>query len=400
MTAPSTAGRYYYGACVDAVPGESDTMDNCSASVRVDVEPPPTYPNLEVGTPSVSDATPETDASFTLSATVSNAGGGSSAATTLRYYLSADATISASDTPRGTDAVVGLGAGGTSAESISVTAPSTAGRYYYGACVDAVSGESDTMDNCSASVRVDVEPPPTYPNLEVGTPSVSDATPETDASFTLSATVSNAGGGSSAATTLRYYLSADATISASDTPRGTDAVVGLGAGGTSAESISVTAPSTAGRYYYGACVDAVSGESDTTDNCSTSVRVDVEPPPPNLRVGAPAVSDATPETGATFTLSATVTNAGDGASGSTTLRYFRSADATISTSDTAAGTDAVGGLAAGGTSAESISVTAPLHGGDVLLRGVRGPGLGRVEHGGQLLDVGAGGCGRSAHGDP
>ena len=30
MTAPSTAGTYYYGACVDAVAGESDTTDNCS----------------------------------------------------------------------------------------------------------------------------------------------------------------------------------------------------------------------------------------------------------------------------------------------------------------------------------------------------------------------------------
>ena len=360
VTAPSTSGTYYYGACVGAVAGESDTTDNCSASVRVDVEPRPMHPNLEVGTPSVSDRAPETDAAFTLSATVTNAGGGSSAETTLRYFRSADATISASDTPQGTDAVGALAAGGTSAESISVTAPPAAGRYYYGACVDAVAGESDTTDNCSASVRVDVEPPPTYPNLEVGTPSVSDRAPETSAAFTLSATVTNAGDESSAATTLRYFRSTDATISASDTPQGTDAVVGLTAGGASAESISVTAPSTSGRYYYGACVDVVAGESDTMDNCSASVRVDVEDPPkPNLQVGAPSVSDRVPVTGAAFTLSATVTNAGDGSSGSTTLRYFRSTDATIGTSDTAAGTDAVGGLAAGGTSAESISLTAP-----------------------------------------
>ena len=312
--------------------------------------PPPARPDLEVGAPTVSDRAPETGARFTLSATVTNSGDGSSAATTLRYFRSEDATISTSDLEeQETDTVAGLAAGGTSAESILVTAPPTSGTYYYGACVDAVPGESDTTDNCSASVRVDVEPPPTYPNLEVGTPSVSDATPETDASFTLSATVSNAGGGSSAATTLRYYLSADATISASDTPRGTDAVVGLGAGGTSAESISVTAPSTAGRYYYGACVDAVPGESDTMDNCSASVRVDVEPPPtyPNLEVGTPSVSDRAPETDASFTLSATVTNAGDGSSAATTLRYYLSADATISASDTPRGTDAVGGLAAG-----------------------------------------------------
>ncbi|WP_423930557.1 CARDB domain-containing protein [Candidatus Palauibacter sp.] len=372
VTAPSTSGTYYYGACVDAVANESDTTDNCSAAVRVDVEDPPppqARPDLEVGVPTVSDRTPETGASFTLSTTVTNAGDGPSAATTLRYYRSADATIGSSDTAVGTDQVGGLAAGGTSAESISLTAPSTSGTYYYGACVDAVAGESDTTDNCSAAVRVDVEDPPpppqARPDLEVGAPTVSDRTPETGASFTLSTTVTNAGDGPSAATTLRYYRSADATIGSSDTAVGTDQVGGLAAGGTSAESISLTAPSTSGTYYYGACVDAVAGESDTTDNCSAAVRVDVEDPPPppqarpDLEVGAPTVSDRTPETGASFTLSATVTNAGDGPSAATTLRYYLSADATIGSSDTAVGTDQVGALAAGGTSAESISLRAP-----------------------------------------
>ena len=56
---------------------------------------------------------------------------------------------------------------------------------------------------------------------------------------------------------------------------GTDAVGGLSAGATSPESISLTAPSSAGTYYYGACVDTVTGESDTTNNCSSAVSVTV-----------------------------------------------------------------------------------------------------------------------------
>ena len=91
----------------------------------------------------------------------------------------------------------------------------------------------------------------------------------------LSATVSNAGDGESAATTLRYYRSTDATITTSDAQVGTDSVGALAASGTSAESISLTAPATAGAYHYGACVDAVTDESDTTDNCSSSVAVTV-----------------------------------------------------------------------------------------------------------------------------
>ena len=123
-------------------------------------------PDLELGTPSVSDSNPAAGATFTLSATVTNAGDGESEATTIRYYLSTDATISGSDTEVGTDAVGALAAAGTSDQSISLTAPSTAGAYYYGACVDAVTGESDTTDNCSASVKVAVkDSTTTHPDL-------------------------------------------------------------------------------------------------------------------------------------------------------------------------------------------------------------------------------------------
>ena len=65
---------------------------------------------------------------------------------------------------------------------------------------------------------------------------------------------------------------------------GTVAVVRLAASGSVGDSVEVTAPSTAGMYYYGACVDAVTDESDTNDNCSTSIQVEVETPPPS---GAP-----------------------------------------------------------------------------------------------------------------
>ena len=363
LTAPASPGAYYYGACVDAVTEESDMTNNCSTSVEVTVvekkEETQGQPDLAVGTPAVDESNPAAGAGFTLSATVSNTGDGESEATTLRYYRSADATITTADAAEGTGAVGALSASGSSAESISLTAPETAGTYYYGACVDTVTEESDTTNNCSTSVTVTV-PQPVYPDLEVGTPTVSDGSPAVGAGFTLSATVSNTGDGESEATTLRYYQSTDATITTADTGVGTDAVGALSALGSSAESISLTAPETAGTYYYGACVDAVTEESDTTNNCSSSVTVTVpQPVYPDLEVGAPTVSDGSPAAGAGFTLSATVSNAADGESEATTLRYYQSADATITTTDTAVGTDAVGGLPVSGTSGESISLTAP-----------------------------------------
>ena len=104
---------------------------------------------------------------------------------------------------------------------------------------------------------------------------VSDNTLTTGQSFTLNATVRNQGTGSSVSTTLRYYQSSNATISTSDTEVDTDSVDGLSASGTSAESVSLNAPSSAGTYYYGACVASVTGESDTNNNCSDGVRVTV-----------------------------------------------------------------------------------------------------------------------------
>ena len=124
--------------------------------INITVPEPDIEPDLVVESVSVSDSGPNAGASFTLSATVRNRGDGGSPATTLRYHRSSNATISRNDTQVGTDSVSGLSASRTSAESISLTAPSSAGTYYYGACVDSVTGESDTDNNCSAGVRVSV----------------------------------------------------------------------------------------------------------------------------------------------------------------------------------------------------------------------------------------------------
>ena len=127
----------------------------------------------------------------------------------------------------------------------------------------------------SASVTVEANE---NPNLEVRDSSVDSASPVQGDPFTLSVKVINTGDGQSAATTLRYYRSTDATITTGDTAVGTDEVGALRRLGISFESVELTAPSTAGTYYYGACVDAVADESDTTDNCSASVEVDVQAP--------------------------------------------------------------------------------------------------------------------------
>ena len=273
MPPPSNAGTYYYGACVESLSDESDTGNNCSAAVAVTVGAAPA-PDLVVEAPTVSNSSPTAGASFTLRATVRNQGNGRSSSTTLRYYRSTDATVSTSDTEVGTDPVTTLSASRTSAESISLRAPTSAGTYYYGACVENVSDESDTGNNCSSAVTLTVGAAPA-PDIVVGTPRANPGNPTAGASFILSVTVENQGNGQAAATTLRFYRSTDATISTSDTQLDTDSVPLLGAGGGYVANTNPTAPSSAGTYYYGACVESVSGETNTGNNCSSAVTVTV-----------------------------------------------------------------------------------------------------------------------------
>ena len=257
--------------------------------------------DLVVESVSVSDSTLTPGQSFTLSATVRNQGTGGADATTLRYYRSTNRTISTRDTRVGTDGVSALGASRTSAESISLTAPSSAGTYYYGACVVNVAGES-AGNNCSAGVRVRIEAG--SPDLIVESVSVSNSNLTTGESFTLNATVRNQGTGAAAATALRYYRSSNATITSSDTEVGTDAVGALDASATSAASIALTAPTSVSAeegIYYGACVDSVRGESNTDNNCSSAVKITVSgqvatvtlPPPTWVFAGDVPADDQT-----------------------------------------------------------------------------------------------------------
>ena len=360
LTAPSTAGTYYYGACVDAVRDEADTTNNCSSAVAVTAGAAPA-PGLVVDPPAVSELAPAAGASFTLSATVRNQGNGASSATTLRYYRSGDPSITSADTAVGADPVPALDASHSADRSVSLTAPDTAGTYFYGACVDAVAGEANTANNCSSAVTVTVGSAPA-PDPVVGTPTASTATPNAGASFTLSATVHNQGTGASDSTRLRFYRSSDPAITSADSGVGGVRVPGLSASESAGGELRVPAPAITGTYYYGACVVAVPDEADTTNNCSSSVRVTVgEAPAPELGVGTPTVSSATPRAGAPLTLSATVRNRGTGdADGATTLRYYQSSDPTISSADTVLGSDPVPALGASRSATGSVSLTTPI----------------------------------------
>ena len=246
--------------------------------------------DLEVGTPSVDDVSLSAGSQFTLSVTVTNAGDGASEATRIRYFRSTDSTITSSDTEEGSESIGALAAAGTSDHDGGMTAPSEAGTYYYGACVDSVTDESDTTDNCSSSVQITVSEP--APDLLVILIDASDNI-VTGGSFLVEVTVTNQGDAQSAATTLRWKQLVDGTT----TEIGTAAQQALTPPQGSSKTIRLTAPSTPGTSYYWACVDSVTGESDTTNNCSRKVTVTVTN---NLATGMPTIS-GTAQVGQTLT---------------------------------------------------------------------------------------------------
>ena len=350
LTAPTEVGRYCYGACVAEVKGESDNSDNCTTDggrfgVRIEVTE---GPDLEVGAVVDGDRRLPGER-FTLTATVTNYGRAGSPAVTLRYYRSADPIISDEDDEVGMAPVEELAPQNSalrnrpaeSEQSIDLNAPNDPGVYYYGGCVEILTGELNTENNCSQGVRVTVNSGPdlVVKDLAVVSGAAPDGVLLAGRPFSLTARVVNEGDVDFSATMLRFRLL--------DSPQAPSSGEEIGAVNVQADAASdkfsvalQAAPE--GTRHYGACVDAVSNEVDTTNNCaSISVRVSQGA---DLVIEPVRVDDDSLAPDQTFIFQASVVNEGDRESAQTTLRYYRSADDRISTGDRLIGTDGIPSL--------------------------------------------------------
>ena len=361
-TAPSRTGTYYYYVCVVPVAGESDILNNCSQAFPATVLER-TSPDLVASVTSVGDAgILYVGESFTINAVVYNQGTGPAASANLSYYRSTDRTIStSSDTLIGTDVVDPVPVSETRAESLSRTAPSRTGTYYYYVCVVPVAGESDILNNCSQAFPATVLER-TSPDLVASVTSVGDAgILYVGESFTINAVVYNQGTGPAASANLSYYRSTDRTIStSSDTLIGTDVVDPVPVSETRAESLSRTAPSRTGTYYYYVCVVPVAGESDILNNCSQAFPATVlERTSPDLVASVTSVGDdGIIYSGAEYKVRVGVKNYGNATSASTTLRFYRSDDRTISRDDDPLDSVTLEPLAPGAIVDKEITITA------------------------------------------
>ncbi len=340
---PTMAGPYYYGACVEVQDDEGNVDNNCSSVVAVDVVLPSDLVaiNFDVndGRGTVNIVRGE---SLDLDVTVRNEGIGSSLSGAVRYYRSTDSIITVDDSEIGSDNFTVLAVNEISDEEITtLTAPVVPGTYYYGACVDVQSNESDVSNNCSSGVRVNVSLPADLVavdfdiNDSAGTVNIIQGD-----SLDLDVTVQNNGGASSLAGVVRYYRSTDSSITPSDTEMGMDNFTSLSVNGTSDEEITLIGPSTDGTYYYGACVEVQSDEGNVDNNCSSGVRVDVSLPADLVAMNFD-VNDSTGTVdvlpGESLDLDVTVQNNGGSSSSAGVVKYYRSTDSNITTGDTEMG---------------------------------------------------------------
>ena len=256
LTAPSEPGTYYYGACVSTSHHEFDTTNNCSTAVTITVSAPP---DLVADLFQLRGATTLAPGEvFTLDATVRNEGVGPSTTTTLRCYVSTDRRFS-SENEVSRVSVSALASNISRAESFRLVAPSEPGTYYYRVHVDEVANEAVTYNNWSRYIVIFVEAPLVMESLRP-----SKFTLSAGERFILTATVKNDGNTASTRTAVEFYRSDDNRITSRDTSLGTETVSAIAAGRTSQVSHTLTAPNTAGDYYYGACV----GDETDSDACA------------------------------------------------------------------------------------------------------------------------------------
>lgn len=212
---------------------------------------------------------------FSLEYAIRNEGDAPSPRATVEVFVSSNPTISTSDRGFGTHSLRALAAGEEHRANRSITtSASNSGTAYYGYCVGPVPGESNTQDNCSPPIEVTFETS-AGADLEFSGMSPRTVVVTSGTSFQLRTTLLNSGSARAAATKIRLFLSDNSTISTSDRQLGDpDDIRSLDAS-ERADLTSTIRLTGRGSGYLGFCVDAVPGESDTTNNCSESARLTV-----------------------------------------------------------------------------------------------------------------------------
>jgi subtilase family serine protease len=350
IPAGATAGTYWIIARADGGEALVETLENNNHASRV----------ITIGTDLVvssltAPGTAGAGVAITIADSTRNTGGGGAGASTTSFYLSADTALDAGDVLLGSRAVGALAAGASSAGSTTVTIPAgtATGTHYVIARADsgeAVSELSETNNTASWSLVVG-------PDLVVDSLTV-PASGGAGTTISVTDTTRNAGGGSSAATVTRFYLSANQQLDAGDAMLGLRAVPALAPAGASsgATSLAIPAGTAAGSYWIIARADGDDALAETHEGNNTLAR--------GIVIGADLVVasltvPADGGAGLAISVSDTTRNQSTSAAGASITRFYLSSDWVLDASDVALGSRAVAALAAGASDTGTTSLVIP-----------------------------------------
>lgn len=294
---------------------------------------------------------------ISVSETTQNTGGADAPASKTSFSLSMNTSVDASDVPIGSRDVPPLADGASSAATVPLTIPAAtpAGTYYIVAAADALGEVAETSEannqRASSVVRIG-------PDLIVSA-LTAPATAEAGAAITVTESVKNQGGATSAGTESALYLSTNGSLDVGDVELGRRVVPSLPPGASDSASRSLVLPASLapGSYYVLSLVDPglLVPESTETNNARTSGVVRVGP---DLVVSA-LTGPAAVVRGGAIVVTDTTRNQGGGAADPSITRLYLSRDGTVDPSDVLLGARVVGALAAGVSSQSATSLVIP-----------------------------------------
>ena len=313
-------------------------------------------PDLVVST-MTAPSTAGADVDILVTDTTKNQGTGSSLPSHTGFYLSANLSLDGTDVWLASRPVASLGFGVTNQLSTTLHIPPSTGvgLYYVLAKADWEGAVTENVEtnNVRASGVIKIGPDSIVSTVTAPATAVAGGT------FDISDTTTNQGAGSSATSTTRFYLSANATLDASDQLIGSRPVSLLAPGASASFTSPVTVPATAagGTYYVIAQADGASAVPETTETNNTkfSAAIKVGPDLIVSAMSAPASAAA----GGTISVTDTTKNQGAGTAGASSTGFYLSANGTIGPGDQLIGSRSLGQLAANGTSTISTPLQIP-----------------------------------------
>jgi subtilisin family serine protease/subtilase family serine protease len=343
-------GYYFVFVKVDAdgVEAETSESNNTYLGGLTIIGPDLTVTSLSA--PSAAEA----GGTILVTDTVMNLGGGGTASTVTRFYLSTNTVLDAGDQVLpGARSVTALAPGTSSTGSVSLTIPSTTqtGSYYLIAKTDADNTQPETQETNNTAVKI----------LQIGgdlivSAVIAPSAAAPGATILIGETTANQRSGGVAASTTRIYLSANTVLDASDqllTSRQVPALAG-GASSTFSTSVDLPPASGVGVYYLIAKADADNAVPETDETNNTTARA--------IQIGGDlTVSALTVQiqgTDSALVVTDTTTNSGGATVAPTVIRFYLSRDAILDTSDTVLGARAVPSLDAGVSSSGTTTLSA------------------------------------------